>query len=83
MTETILYPNREYQATITVDCARFNVPIRVREITKLRIGDSITCNNTVYTLEQNSSYSEFIVFTYNKGVEIRVYLNTNNYTLDA
>lgn len=50
--ETILYPHREYHATIDVDRARFNVPIRVKEITKLRIGDSFTYKDAVYTLEQ-------------------------------
>ena len=76
--QTILYPHREYHATINVDCARFNVPIRVQEITKLRIGDSFTYKDAVYTLEIQSVYSEYVVFTYNK---LRVYLNVNNYTL--
>lgn len=76
--QTILYPRREYHATITVDCARFNVPIRVEEITKLGIGDSFTYKDAVYTLEIQSLYSEYVVFAYNN---MRVYLNLNNYTL--
>lgn len=75
--ETILYPHREYHAAIDVDRARFNVPIRVQEITKLRVGDSFTYKDAVYTLEQNSRYSTYVVFTYNN---LQVYLNTDNYS---
>lgn len=75
--ETILYPHREYHAVIDVDRARFNVPIRVQEITKLCVGDSFTYKDAVYTLDVHSSYSEFVVFTYKN---MRVYLNINNYT---
>ena len=76
--QTILHPHREYHATITVDCARFNVPIRVEEITKRGIGESFTYKDAVYTLEIQSMYSEYVVFTYNN---MRVYLNLNKYTL--
>ena len=74
MEKTILYPNREYHATIRVDQARFNFPIRVQEITTLRIGDSITYKNMTYTLKQNSKYSEYAIFTCNN---MQVYLRMN------
>ena len=75
--QTILYPHREYHATINVDCARFNIPIRVEEITKLGVGESFTYKDAVYTLEIQSTFSEYVVFTYNN---MRVYLNLNKYT---
>ena len=80
MTETILHPRREYNAIIKVDRTLFHVPIRVKEITKLRVGDTITYRGTRYTMIQNSEYSEYVVFTYVKNtLTTNVYLNINDY----
>ena len=71
--ETILYPHREYHG-IDVDRARFNVPIRVQEITKLRIEILSRTGRRVYT--RTKTYSTYVVFTYTPVV----YLNTDNYS---